>query len=316
MHDQFLDYLLDQLDEPARLEVEARLRIDPEARREFDMLRQALEPLAVDAEIVPPYNLAARTMAHVAEHICTDLPRAPVIARIDSSSRAWWRRADVMVAASLLLIFVGIGIPAIFKVRNSMASAAIVECAENLRQFHVGMQAYKDQHGTLPVIVDRTPRDVAGMVAPVLKEAGVLPATFSVSCPGHGVFQACSLTHAQLQALPAERFAQEAPKLLVSYAYSLGYRDANGVWHAVSRPDDQLEAFVPLLADTPPAGAGPGNSLNHGGRGQNVLYLDGHVGFLTLRNVAGDDLFLNRQGRVAAGLDCGDAVLGYSAARP
>jgi prepilin-type processing-associated H-X9-DG protein len=316
MHDQLLDYLLDQLDEPARLEVEARLKLDPDVRREFDVLRQALEPLAVDAEIVPPQNLAARAIAHVAEHLCTDLPKAPVIARIDGSSRAWWRRADVLVAASLLLIFVGIGIPAIFKIRSSLASAAIVECANNLREFHVAMQAYKDQHGTLPVIVDKTPRDVAGMVAPVLKEAGVLPATFNVSCPAHGVFQPCSLTHAELQALPAERFAQEAPKLLVSYAYSLGYRDANNVWHAVARPDDQLEAFVPLLADTPPAGAAPGNSLNHGGRGQNILYLDGHVRFLTLRSVAGDDLFLNRANRVAAGLDCGDAVLGYSAARP
>src|SRR5688500_12931220 len=197
MHDQLLDYLLDQLDEPARLEVEARLKLDPEARRAFEMLRHALEPLAVDAELVPPHNLAARTIAHVAGHLCTELPKAPVIARIDGSSRAWWRRADVLVAASLLLLFVSFGIPAIFKIRNSFASDAIAECANNLREFHVALQAYQDQHGKLPMIVDKTPRDVAGMVAPVLKEAGVLSASFSVSCPGHGAFQPCSLTHAE-----------------------------------------------------------------------------------------------------------------------
>jgi prepilin-type processing-associated H-X9-DG protein len=177
------------------------------------------------------------------------------------------------------------------------------------------MQAYRDQHGKLPEFVGG-PRNVAGMVAPVLKEAGVLPATFSVNCPGNGGFQPCSYTQGELQTLPVERFVQEAPKLLTSYAYSLGYRDPDGAWHAVARPDDQGEAMVPLMADTPPAGAAPGNSLNHGGRGQNVLYLDGHVRFLPQRKVAGDDLFLNRANRVAAGLDSSDAVLGYSASRP
>jgi prepilin-type processing-associated H-X9-DG protein len=316
MHALLLDYLMDNLDPAARREVEVRLQVDAEARRQLEALRQALEPLAADAELVPPHNLAARAVARVATHICTELPRAPTIARPDSSARAWWRRADVLVAASLLLTFVGIGVPALFKLRTQESAAAIADCSNNLLQFYVGLRGYEDVHGKLPVISEKTPRDVAGMVVPVLNEANVLPATFSVRCPGQGPFQACSLTVADLHALPAAKFAHEAPKLLVSYAYSLGYRDEQGTWHAIARAGEHGDANVPLLADTPPAGAAPGNSPNHSNRGQNVLYLDGHVRFLTLRTLGGDDLFLNRANRVAAGLDANDAVLGYSEARP
>jgi prepilin-type processing-associated H-X9-DG protein len=316
MHAQLLDYLMDNLDAAGRLRVETRLQVDPEARRQLEALQRALEPLAADAELVPPPALAARTVARVASHICTELPRAPTIARPDGLARPWWRRADVLVAASLLLTFLGLGVPALLKLRTQDSAAAIADCSNNLLEFYVGLKAYEDVHGKLPVISEKTPRDVAGMVVPVLKEAKVLPATFSVRCPGHGPFQACSTTLAELQALPAAQFAREAPKLLVSYAYSLGYRDEQGTWHAVSRLGEQADANVPLLADTPPAGAAPGNSPNHASRGQNVLYLDGHVRFLTLRTLGGDDLFLNRANRVAAGLDANDAVLGYSEARP
>ena len=59
-----------------------------------------------------------------------------------------------------------------------------------------------------------------------------------------------------------------------------------------------------------------GNSLNHGGRGQNVLFHDGHVEFCVSRLVGGDDIYLNRDMKVAAGVGCSDAVLGSSAPRP
>ena len=74
----------------------------------------------------------------------------------------------------------------------------------------------------------------------------------------------------------------------------------------------------PIVADRPPVEGEPGNSLNHGGAGQNVLFLDGHVSFVPQRTVGDpdDDIYLNRANQVAAGLDQHDIVLGYSAARP
>ena len=81
-----------------------------------------------------------------------------------------------------------------------------------------------------------------------------------------------------------------------------------------SKPINRL----PLMADCPPANPQCGNSPNHAGKGQNVLFMDGHVEFCTERNVGvrGDDIFLNKAAQVAAGLDWTDSVLGRSSATP
>src|SRR5271170_1616793 len=87
MEEQLVGYLLNALDEPGMREVEAHLQTHPEARRKLALLRQAFEPLAVDQKApLPPPQLAERTLARIAEHICaegrptSDLPKAPPIA--------------------------------------------------------------------------------------------------------------------------------------------------------------------------------------------------------------------------------------------
>lgn len=314
MNDQLLDYLLDRLDEPAKLHVEARLQADETARRQLEMLRRALAPLAADQEIVPPPHLAARTIARVAEHICRELPRAPAPRRSESGGRPWWRRADVMVAASLLAIFAGIGLPLLLRLRGPSSGVVLVECQENLRKFHVALKNFEDVHKQLPSI-NEAPHNVAGTIVPLLNDAGMLPADFSVRCPGHGPFQPCKFTLAEIRAMSPEKFRQHAPNLLTSYAFTLGYRDDSGVWHAVNRSENSDNAVL-IFADSPPAAVATGNSRNHGGRGQNVLYLNGAVQFLTQRTLAGDDIYLNTDRIVAAGNGTRDFVCGNSAAKP
>ena len=70
--------------------------------------------------------------------------------------------------------------------------------------------------------------------------------------------------------------------------------------------------------EPPSVGRPLGNSLNHGGTGQNVLYFGGNVTFATHRHVGvdGDDIYLNKRNRVAAGVNRWDTVLGASAAHP
>jgi prepilin-type processing-associated H-X9-DG protein len=99
----------------------------------------------------------------------------------------------------------------------------------------------------------------------------------------------------------------------------LGYTE-NGTTHG-PRKDDESNASMPLVADRPPYGIGQGaigNSPNHNGWGQNVLYQDGHAGYWKTRNVgyAGDDIYLNKDLKVGAGKDRRDSVLGGSAAQP
>ena len=66
------------------------------------------------------------------------------------------------------------------------------------------------------------------------------------------------------------------------------------------------------------AAEGPGNSLNHGGGGQNVLYIGGNVRYVTTRTVGigGDDIYVNLHQRVLAGVTPSDTVLGASDASP
>jgi prepilin-type processing-associated H-X9-DG protein len=112
-------------------------------------------------------------------------------------------------------------------------------------------------------------------------------------------------------------FDRCAPVLALCYAYSLGYRGPDGTLHG---PGDHAQASfsqTPIMADSPPAEGVLSNSINHGGSGQNVLFADGHVTFLPKRTLgAGDDIFVNRDGQVAAGVDASDIVLGHSGARP
>ena len=102
------------------------------------------------------------------------------------------------------------------------------------------------------------------------------------------------------------------------YAYSLGYRGAAGL-HGLRRGAGDL---MPILADCPPfhegAAGGAGNSLSHGGGGQNVLTIGGSVRYCTSRGVGldGDDIYLNRNQRILAGLSAADTVLAVSDAVP
>jgi len=310
MNEHLLDFLLDRLDDSTRRQIESRLQVDDEARRQIELLRQALAPLAADQDIEAPPHLSARTMARVAEYACRQLPKAPAATRSEPASRPWWRRADVMVAASLLGLLVGIGLPALVKMRNP---AAIVECQENLRKFYVALRNYQDQHNQLPSIQQG---DFAGVIVPMLRDSGVLPEDFSVRCPGRGAFQACSLTVEDIKTMPPEEIAMHAPHMLASYAFTLGYRDELNIWHPLNRAQDGGDNTVLIFADSPPPGITTGNSRNHAGRGQNVLFLDGRVQFLTMRNFAGDDIYLNNLNCVAAGNGVRDHVLGVADAKP
>ena len=60
------------------------------------------------------------------------------------------------------------------------------------------------------------------------------------------------------------------------------------------------------------------SSFNHGRSGQNVLFEDGHVKFLTKCTDEGcpDHIYLNDDGQPTAGVHRDDAVIGSSSAHP
>ncbi len=326
MEHLFVGYVLDALDEPAKREVETYLDRSAEARAKLAMFKQALEPLEADLAVpAPPPLLVERTIARIAETVCApnppldELPQAPPIARTSIGvAQSWWRRADMLVAASIILTIVGVGLTVLVKLRVPSSAAMIVECRNNLRHFVVALHAYKDNNGTFPDIgKESESRRVAGMVVPILMDAGVLSSEASIRCPAVGEPLKCQVGVGELRTMSKGNFDNRSPCLSMCYAYSLGYKDRAGGLHLVSEAPSDSWSQLPIMADRPPAEGILQNSINHGVTGQNVLFADGHVRFLTQRTFgAGDDIFLNRDNRVAAGLDRSDVVLGYSSAQP
>ncbi len=82
----------------------------------------------------------------------------------------------------------------------------------------------------------------------------------------------------------------------------------NGTLHGLSTADCDL----PILADHQPLLASGSNSPNHGYKGQNVLYVGGHVKWCEspVAGCGGHDIYHNCNGRIEAGLGRDDAPLG------
>ncbi len=329
MDENLVGYLLQSLDPDTHRQVEAYLRTNSEAQRRLELLRRALEPLAADADDAPPAGLWVRTLAHVARHQCRmpggasttvaapyrGLPPAPWPVRSPSggATRTPWRRADVLVAAALLLLVGGL---AVSWVARAWYPAQVYACQNNLRQVYTALAAYSDHHdGDFPRVEAQPPRNVAGVFGPALHDAGLLASGSNLTCPANGPQPARLPSLDELQGMRPDELRSA---LGSCYAYSLGYGERPEDHAGLRRGDGER---LPIMADRPvflDGRVADGNSPNHGGKGQNVLYLGGDVRFATVRNagVDRDDIYLNQHGQVAAGRTRSDSVLGVSWASP
>lgn len=319
MDENLVGYLLDALDPGARDEVERTLESQPELRERLERLRMALAPLAADAmPPEPPSGLVCATLARIAEHHCRPLPAAPLPTPYQRVARGRRvpRWADLLVAASLLIVLGGLALSAVTRIWRGYQFRD--GCANNLRAVWAGLQRYADFHdGAFPRVETDGPRSVAAAFAPILLESGALAPEVDLVCPAERPRpQAAPMTLAQLEQLYHESptaFAMAARDLAGSYAYSIGYREGDSV-RGLSRGEDD---GLPILADHL-SGTIAGNSFNHGGGGQNVLYVGGNVRWCTTRTVGlnGDDIYLNRHAQVSAGVCRDDTVLGSGSASP
>jgi hypothetical protein len=315
MDAMLIGYLLDALDPDERRTVEDRLRSDPQARTQLSRLRSTLAPLDADSQTPPPpTGLVERTLAHVAALSERGLPQAPHIRGETAGAGSWFRRIDILAAAVLLLLLGGLGT---VWLSSKWQQERRAECAANLMVYWRSLETYGDHHdGQFPRIDAQGPANFAGSFISFLNSAGTLSrAEASVLCPAEGRQPPDGVTLDDLHRFydrPARcEFNSVMHNLGGSYAYSLGYW--KGPVLCGLRQGDNL---LPIMADRPsPRG---GNSLNHGGGGQNVLYVGGHVIWhtTTFAGPDGDDIFCNRDNRVLAGVDPTDAVLGPSDATP
>jgi hypothetical protein len=319
MDEHLIGYLRNTLDPATRRAFEAHLRSHPDAEARLHGLRQSLAAWDADADaLTPPADLVAKTLARVAEHSRQPLPPAPHPTPRDfgMSAPRRLRRADVAAAAAVLLLA---GAVVLAWLPASRARANQLACQNQMRIVWQALEQYSDapeHHGDFPRVEPDGPRSVAGVFVPMLQDAGYLSPDVTLVCAGTGDPNPMRPSLGELEQLycnQPEVFKSVARTLAGSYAYSLGYSDG-GSLQGLRRDSGDL---LPLLADAPPT-AGSGLSPNHGGRGQNVLYIGGHVRWCTERTVGVncDDIYLNQDGKLRTGRNWCDTVLAPSAATP
>jgi hypothetical protein len=313
VEEKLLGHLLKANDPDTDREIEARVANDPAARRDQEILRRALVPLEADREEVePPADLWVRTLSRVAEHIVATegpqtsaepthteellrraallanaLPIAPRVSPAPSVSEALPitpRRRSVIAMIGLSVALLSFILPGVVYVRRGAQQTA---CADTMGQFYKAASGYSDTNeGHFPQVEEGK---TAATAAETLKEFGYLSSDKRFTCP----------------AAPE----QSGPTSLANYAYCLGFRDESGRLRGLDRtPENNV---LPIMADAPireGRQALPGNHY----RGQNVLFANGNVRFCTtsLVGVDMDDIFLNKDGKVGAGLYRDDTALG------
>ena len=307
MRDYLIGYLLDALDPSEQEIVEARLSRDPQLRRDLELVSRSLETLAVDkGHYEPPVGLAHRTCQFVAV-AAKAAPSAPVVG---VASR--WSMADLLVAAGIFLAATLLFWPAM---NQSRFAARLAGCQDNLRQLGVALSTYSTRYlGQFPAAPITGNLNRAGMYAVILREDGLLPQSHIVICPASSLAERRNdfrlPTSQELSRARAKHLAELHRLMGGSYGYSLGCF----VKGQYQPPTDLRRARQALMADAPSPNFPHRSSDNHGGCGQNVLFEDLHVQYLTTCTAKGctDHIFINDEGLARAGLHELDSVIGAS----
>jgi hypothetical protein len=317
MEENLAGYLLKALDPDTERQVEQYLHNHPDARPRLERLRRTLDRLASDRDDVdPPPGLRFQTLARIAEHRCRTLPQAPAPSLSQrAGGRTSWRAVNAIVAAGLFLTLGGLGAHWLYQRWIAQDQLA---CQNNLERWYVALTSYANQNGgALPKIEAQPPKNRAGLVVVMLPDTG-----FSVTCSANAPRSPRRLSLddvIEMEKTKPEEFESLIRDLAGCYAYTLGYQEEVGgqPCHFGLRLDSGAE--TPVMADRPTfsdGGVAFANSPNHGGRGQNVLFVGGQVRFYKEPLVNGDDIYHNRENRVAAGIGISDVVLGASGACP
>jgi hypothetical protein len=321
MREDLLGYLLNALDDAERERIEAALRTDPELQRRLEELHEQLQMLAEEEENPPP-GLAERTCDRVADYAerqsrlatrpCTD--RTQPVRLSDRASRELssghsTSLADVVVGAGIFLAASFLFFPAI---ANSRYRSEIAACQFNLQRLGCALTEFSEvQAGLFPQVPTEGKRAAAGLFAPQLVHGEYLTEPAILICPGSRLAWERTdwyvPTLEELDAAEGRQLARMRRRMGGSYGYTLGYV-SEGKYRSHR---NEHRPYFALMADAPSYHLPGHQSSNHEGRGQNVLFEDMHIEFVSsaVAGLLGDLLFLNRLGYTEAGVDKSDAVI-------
>ena len=331
---QLIGYLLEALEDSERESLEVQLKHDPRLREELAQWDRAIQPLEADRDNLPsPSGLAERTCCWVASYAnspCIQTeeglpdralplelqPKAMNAVTELSAQGGGFSWLDVGIAVTTVVVGCLVLLPAI---QRSRSGAQLTACQNNLQQIARSLDQYSQIHDRyFPYVPETGKLAVAGSYAARLESSGLLDDPRWVLCPSAPVARG---TDFQVPTVNQVVTTPEGPELVRlqetmggDFGYSFGhtregrYRGTRNL----ARP------FFALMADSPDRNRPDRQSANHGGRGQNVLFEDFHVKFLTVPRweKPADNFFLNDTGVVGPGMHRNDAVIGSSGSTP
>lgn len=308
------DEAFGQLDDEGREQLDLASSSDPALAARRTRLHHALDLFLDSEDPEPPDGLADRTLDRLLRHA-----EEPKILEF-APERPRFRWADVGVAAAMMLIGLMSLVPA---VRHQQMKVDQLACGDNLRQIGLALNQYANSFHTYPYVDPACPASYVGTAFVLLSDAGLLHDHSTLHCPCESGRVARPNLPNYPEVLGRE---QSVPGICrndvrADYAYHLGVKVDGGPPAALPFGGNDR---VPLAADQPPfrldspslppGACGEilnGNSLNHGGSGQNVLFSDGRVEWRRIRWISQDDLdiFLNQDKNIRPGVHVKDAVL-------
>ncbi len=316
--EQLLGYLLGALDDDENRHIDFRLQREPRLCPVMDKVRESLHPLeSMPRCYDPPPGLAARTCRAILPDRRRPAPPLPSLGPCAPAPH--WahglRFADLAVGVAVFLAAVALIVPAL---QSSRFNSHILACQNKLRQIGVALTQYSDRNsGYFPVVPPRGELATAGIYAPVLLDHGWLTESHQVVCPSSPLaeqpqFRVPSLSEVRLAG--GELKHDLRCRMGGSYGYTLGYVH-DGVYRGTR---NRRRPHFALLSDAPSFHMPQLQTVNHSGRGQNVLFEDGHVRFLQSPTAPGssDHLFTNDEGLIAPGTHADDSVVVSSTASP
>ncbi|GIW97451.1 MAG: hypothetical protein KatS3mg111_0784 [Pirellulaceae bacterium] len=329
-----IEYLLGETPRELGELIEQCARHDTSLQERLATLRFALGQVDTAPVFEPPGDLVDLTMARIGcpanEHssACASetrdhapvrqqalLPGAhPDWERSARGGRIWDSTFLVMSLSALCCLL----LPVMLRVRFD---ARRWQCAENLRVVGRQLFDYAVSHprGRMPEVFIEGPFDFAGIYAVHLKSSGRQITPFHLQCPGSvgPADQLCTRgkvpSFTELRTLSVAEIDHWAKVVGGDYAYSLGVMERGEIVPAKYCGRE----YYAVLADAP-LFQGPRELYSaHGGVGINVLYEDGRVRFLPVKQTVAaewlhDHPFRNHLGEHRVGITQEDAALGPS----
>ena len=222
---------------------------------------------------------------------------------------------EILVVIAIIGVLLAFLLPALEKAREQANS---VRCANNLSQIGMALLMYgQDNHGQFP----RTTYATAPSITMVFDTGAAATDPFGAGGPQANDATADAFLLIRTLKLPTALMSDPYTDEIefkpdpadpqkqsnfsdwyhnLAYSFADPYPDQNAV-NARYRLDGKLPPDFVLAADRNPGTGANKNSRNHEGRGQNVLYSDGHVEWREspLCGVNNDDIYVNGNNQIS-----------------